>query len=242
MRCRRKYTISKRRYADASQLYDKVDALTAKWEPSRRENVASGLARISVLLSSGQAGTNAQEIARRYLERERQRSGDKSVTTAIARGYLGAALARDGKTAEALASFKEAIPVLLSVSQGADDESGVNAAAQEGRVRFVVEAYLRVLSAEAAKPEVAQETFAYADLLRGQSVQRALQASSARSAARDPAMAQVVRKRTGSAEADRRVDRRAQQSFGPAGWRARRQGRERHAGADRETAGELFQG
>jgi len=59
----------------------------------------------------------------------------------------------------------------------------------------VVEGYLRMLALNpsVAPPQVAEETFGYADVLRGQSVQRALQASSARSAADKPELAKLVR-------------------------------------------------
>ena len=45
-----------------------------------------------------------------------------------------------------------------------------------------------------ATGEVSLETFALADAIRGQSVQKALSASSARSVAKDPALAELVRK------------------------------------------------
>jgi CHAT domain-containing protein/tetratricopeptide (TPR) repeat protein len=183
-----------RRYEDASKLYDQVDRWTANWEPSRRENVNGGLARISVMLSQGNA-TNAVEIAQRGYEREKVRSGDKSLNTAVARGFLAAALSRNGKKDEALQLFKESIPVLLNVSGGRDDDSGSTAAAREGRVRFLVEAYLSLLSRNPsiAPANIADETFGYADVLRGQSVQRALQESSVRSAAQNPELAKLVR-------------------------------------------------
>ena len=58
-----------------------------------------------------------------------------------------------------------------------------------------IEGYLRLVSRNPAlaPASVIEETFGYADVLRGQSVQRALQASSARSAAQDPVLAQLVR-------------------------------------------------
>ena len=87
------------------------------------------------------------------------------------------------------------IPVLLTASGGSDDDAGSTAAAREGRVRFVVEGYLRVLALNPAMApaNVAEETFGYADVLRGQSVQRALQASSARAATDKPELAKLVR-------------------------------------------------
>jgi CHAT domain-containing protein len=113
----------------------------------------------------------------------------------LSRGFYAIALARKNKAPEALQAFKESLPVLLSISGGGDDDSGATAAAREGRVRFVIEGYLRLLSRnpELASAAAIEETFGYADALRGQSVQRALQASSARSAIQDPVLAQLVR-------------------------------------------------
>ena len=183
-----------RRYDEASKLYDQIDVWTAKWEPSRREAISGGLARVSIMLTQGNYD-NALEIAQRTFDRERGRSGDKSFNTAVARGYLAIALARKSKTTESLAAFKESIPVLLTATGGSDDDSGSTAAAREARVRFVIEGYVRVLALNPsiAPANVAEETFGYADVLRGQSVQRALQASSARSAIDKPELAKLVR-------------------------------------------------
>jgi CHAT domain-containing protein len=184
----------KGQYKDASQLYDQIDGWTAKWEPSRREAVSGGLARVVVMLSRGKTD-NALEIAERTYERERKRSGDKSFNTALSRGFHAVALARKGNAQESLQAFNESLPVLLSTSVGSDEDSGATAAAREGRIRFVIEGYLRLLSRNPsiATPSAIEQTFGYADVLRGQSVQRALQASSARSAAKNPELAQLVR-------------------------------------------------
>ena len=183
-----------RRYEEAGKLYDQIDVWTAKWEPSRREAISGGLARVSVMMIQGN-NDNALEIAQRTFERERARSGDKSFNTAVARGFYAVALARKTKPSEALQAFRESLPVLLTASGGTDDDSGTTAAAREGRVRFVVEGYLRFLSFNPTlvPGNIADETFGYADVMRGQSVQRALQASSARSAANDPELAKLVR-------------------------------------------------
>jgi CHAT domain-containing protein len=181
-------------YDAAARLYDQIDVWTANWEPSRRDLVSGGLARVVVMLSQGN-NDNALEIAQRTFERERRRSGDKSVNTAISRGFHAVALALKGNTQESLQAFKESLPVLLSISGSGDADSGSTAAARESRVRFVIEGYLRLLSRNPSivPASVIEETFGYADVLRGQSVQRALQASSARSAAKDPVLAQLVR-------------------------------------------------
>jgi CHAT domain-containing protein len=181
-------------YDTASKLYDQIDVWTAKWEPSRREAISGGLARVALMLAQGDSD-NAVEIAQRTYQRERQRSGEKSFNTALSRGFHALALARKGNAAESLQAFKESLPVLLAISGAGDDDSGATAAAREGRVRFVIEGYLRLLSRNPTivPASVVEETFGLGDVLRGQSVQRALQASSARSATQDPVLAQMVR-------------------------------------------------
>lgn len=183
-----------RKYDEATKLYDQVDVWTAKWEPERRERISGGLARVSIMLTQGNYD-NALEIAQRSYEREKARSGDKSLNTAVTRGYYAVTLARKGRTAEALQAFRESLPVLQTTVGGSDDDSGSTAAAREGRTRFVIEGYLRTLALNpaAAPPNVAEETFAFADLLRGQAVQRALQASSARASTSNPELAKLMR-------------------------------------------------
>lgn len=183
-----------RRYDDAAKLYDQIDVWTAKWEPAQREAINGGLARVSIQLAKGDYD-NAVDLAQRFLERERANSGDRSFNTAVARGFYAVALMTKNKPQEALQAFKDSVPILLTSSGSGDDDSGSTAAAQENRIRFVMEGYLRLLALNPtlASANVAEETFGYADVFRGQSVQRALQASSARSAISNPELAKLVR-------------------------------------------------
>ena len=68
--------------------------------------------------------------------------------------------------------------------------------ARSQRLQNIVEAYIGLLarSGDTVTGQVSLETFALADAVRGQSVQKALSASSARSVAKDPALAELVRK------------------------------------------------
>ena len=117
----------------ASKLYDQIDVWTAKWEPSRREAISGGLARVSVMLPQG-SNDNALEIAQRTFERERQRSGDKSFNTAVAADIYAIALARKCKPHGSAAGL-QGMPARPVVGLGgSDDDSGTTAAAREGRV------------------------------------------------------------------------------------------------------------
>ena len=74
-----------------------------------------------------------------------------------------------------------------------DADSGATAAAGEARFD---ESYFSLLSRNpqlSSAGSAAAETFAYSDVARGQAVQRALQASSARSAVKNPELAQLIR-------------------------------------------------
>jgi CHAT domain-containing protein len=183
-----------RRYDDAAALYDQIDASTRNWDPVRRDAAVNNLSRVVLTINKGNPA-QAVEIAKSALERERARSGEKSFNTALARGFLAAALGRAGKTDEAFALYRVAIPLLMAGYGGSDTDSGATAAAREGRIRFVVEAYLALLGRNPAliSSEAADEVFGYVDVMRSQSVQRALQASSLRSVAANPALADLVR-------------------------------------------------
>ena len=80
--------------------------------------------------------------------------------------------------------------------ENADDDDDTVSAARSQRLQNIVEAYIALLAktGDNATGQVSLETFALADAIRGQSVQKALSASSARSVAKDPALAELVRK------------------------------------------------
>ena len=52
-----------RRYDEATKLYDQIDVWTAKWEPSRREAISSGLSRISTMLIQGSNDERARNCS-----------------------------------------------------------------------------------------------------------------------------------------------------------------------------------
>ncbi len=183
-----------RRSADAAAIYDRIDAATKNWDPVRRVMATGGLARVGTLVNVKNPAA-AADLAKQIHERLRQRLGDKHPDTATARGYYGAALARTGHDSEALQELRAVVPILVSVSRDDIDDDAVSMVQRDQRNRFIIENYMSLLARTSRdKPEaVALETFGLADLIRGHSVQKALAASSARMAARDPALADLVR-------------------------------------------------
>ena len=162
---------------------------------SRRDAIGSNLARVSVLLGTG-SPTDALQMANNMLEREKARSGENSFGTALARGFVAMSLARGNRAGEAITEFRAAVPPLLAASRQNIDEDGATAVARETRVRLIVESYLALLARAPALAgaDIGEETFGLADVVRGHAVERALAASSLRAAAKDPQLADLVRK------------------------------------------------
>ena len=184
-----------RKPQEAARVYAELDKAIATWEPARRQVLELNGSRINALFASGQteAGLAA---AQELLKREVSRVGEKHFDTAAARGTLAVGYVYAGREADAIREFKAAIPVLMAASrENADDDDDTVTAARSQRLQTIVEAYIALLakSNDNATGAVSLETFALADSIRGQNVQKALSASSARSVAKDPALADLVR-------------------------------------------------
>jgi CHAT domain-containing protein len=144
-----------------------------------------------VALRTGQAA-EAERVSSAIVTRNVQVLGDEHWDTAMARGLLGAAKLAQGDAPGALAAFDAALPVLLPSSRRSDDEE-VSSVARDLQLRFVFEAAMDAL-VRVGRAGAAEEAFRLADAARGQSVERALAQSSARAAAADPALADLVRR------------------------------------------------
>lgn len=184
-----------RKTPEANEIYAWIDEATAKWEPKRREVFELSPSRILSLYAAGQldAGIAAAE---QLVRKQVGRVGENHFETASARGTLAIGLMRARRDAEAIREFKAAIPVMMThARENADDENTTVVAARSQRLQTIVESYFALLArAEGATGEVGEETFSLADAIRGQSVQQALAASSARASVKDPALAELVRK------------------------------------------------
>ncbi|MET0677542.1 MAG: CHAT domain-containing protein [Bradyrhizobium sp.] len=184
-----------RKGKEAIAVFAQIDKAIANWEPARRQNFELSGGRIASLYASGQleAGIAAAE---QLVQKQVSRVGENHFNTASARGTLAIGLMRAGRDQEAIREFKAAIPILMvSSREASDDEDTTSVAARSQRLQGIVEAYLSMLARDKnASADVGAETFSLADAIRGRSVQQALAASSARATAKDPALAELVRK------------------------------------------------
>jgi CHAT domain-containing protein len=117
--------------------------------------------------------------------------GERHWDTAMSRGLLGAAKLARGDVPGALAEFDAALPILLQSSRQSDDEE-TGSVARDKQLKMVFESTMGAL-ARSGRADAAEQAFRLADAVRGQGVQRALAQSSARAAAADPALAELVR-------------------------------------------------
>ncbi len=152
------------------------------------------------LLKSGQVD-RALEVATVARQRmARLLVGEEHRSTAEVRGLLAMAHAARGDRALALREFAGVTPLLLTRADEVQDEGGTRGA-RDQRVQLILESYMVLLAdvrgmslEREAGIDAAAEAFRLAEAARGQAVQRALDASAARAAARTPALADLVRR------------------------------------------------
>lgn len=185
----------RRRPKETEEIYTEIDTATAKWPAARRDAIMNTTIRVVAMIVNGHAA-DAINVAKRAVEIAKGRYGDKDTRTMITRGYLAYALVRAGHDQEAYEEFKDAIPQILeysSVSSNSDEDADVSSGARD-RARTLVEVYISLLAQNSSlSNDVGEETYRLADVIRGQSVQRALSASSARAAIKDPVLAELAR-------------------------------------------------
>ena len=172
--------VLQRKTKEAAVVYAELDKAIAQWTPVRREAFELNGSRIVALYASGEVEAGIAAAAE-LVKRQTARSGEKSFDTASARGVLAVGYARVGRDADAIHEFKAAIPVMMTAArENADDDDPTVVAARSVRLQKIVEAYIGLLARGAnTSNDVAVETFALADAVRGHSVQKALADSSA---------------------------------------------------------------
>jgi CHAT domain-containing protein len=184
-----------RRSKEAGAVYVKLDKAVSNWDPRRRQVFELNTGRIYSLYANGQidAGIAA---AQALLKRELSRVGEKHFDTAVAHGTLAMGYLKAGRDVDATNEFRAAIPVMMAAAREAsDDDDTTVVAARSQRLQTIIEAYIAMRTrGQNNTQDIAIETFSLADAIRARSVQQALAASSARMLAKDPALAEFVRK------------------------------------------------
>lgn len=185
-----------RRWQEAAALYDDVIATSPRTLDGNLTSRSALTGRLLALSRTGQAD-RAIAAAAPALQAITARLGERHFDTAMLRGLHGVALAAAGQDSPAFEAFRAALPVILSSSRQADTEESTSAS-RDFYIQTIVESYIVLLAKVQGTPaagglDAGIESFRLADVARGRSVQRALSASAARAAVRDPALATLIR-------------------------------------------------
>lgn len=178
---------------EAVAVYEELDRVTAKWEQGRKDRLGYIGSRVVSLYAAGQIEEGVR-LSQEQLAKATARFGEKSLQAIIMRGNLATGHMHAGRFDDAAREFRITIPHLIDVSREIGGDEG-NVGAVTARLQTVVETYIAMLTRRADQDvDIAAETFALADSIRGRSVQSALNAANARSFTTDPALADIVRK------------------------------------------------
>ena len=180
-----------RRWSEAATKYATIEAGLVDDPDLFRQVFGTNVNRPLSFLMSGHVG-DAVAIARQVVGRKEATLGDNHYDTAEARGVLAMSLAASGDRDGALSAFRRAVPILLQRSRRSDDAS-TSRPARDFRLRLILESYVALLG-QARDPSSVEEAFRIANAARGKGVQRALDESAARAAARDPSLADLARR------------------------------------------------
>jgi CHAT domain-containing protein/tetratricopeptide (TPR) repeat protein len=187
---------SQGQWKQAMATYDRLKAAVADDPVARQRYYDTNLDLAVALLRGGQS---AQAIP--ILEdviKKKTASGEGEYAVAEATGFLGAAYAASGRDAEALASLRAVMPLLLSADNAAAREEGQ--VDQVQRRQAIVDSYFVLLTRvrgtdleKTAGIDAADEAFRMADIARAKSVHSAIAATSARAASGDAALTELIR-------------------------------------------------
>lgn len=190
---------AQRRWKEGAAEYEAVRAALAGDADTFQRYFAGDVDWALALLETGEVdAARAQlDIA---LDRSRRARGLDHPSTARVRGVRAMALAARGQRAEALTEFAAVTPILLKRSLEMDDETTTRPA-RDRRLALILDRYIGLLADVRGTPlerqagvDAAAEAFRLAEAARGQTVQRALDASAVRGAAQTPALAELVRR------------------------------------------------
>ncbi len=187
------------RYREALAEYEAIHA-GLKSDPKSFDRLfGRHVGYAEVLLRTGHADRALERLSI-ALDGSKGLVGEAQRSNAEIRGSLAQAYVAKGDASRALREFREAARLLLRRSPDVDDEAATPLAADQ-RLVGILNAYISLLADIKGTPldreagvDATTEAFRLADVARGRSVQRALNAGAARAAATSPALADLVRR------------------------------------------------
>lgn len=142
----------------------------------------------------------AANMLRTGLDRTSKKLGEKHYQTAEIRGLIALINAAEGRRKKALEGFKESVSILLARS----NQTGVETfkiSTKDQRLSLILEGYMNLLANILNTPleteseiNAADIAFSMADVARNRSIRWAVDASSARTAVKDPEFSDLTRR------------------------------------------------
>ena len=180
------------RFAQAASIFDDLKRIaTADARGGEEVNIAS-LGMVRAYVGVGRAA-DALASADRLLATAIKSYGLRDYKTAEVRGYRAMALQKLGRQAEARQEFEAAIAILIEPDKSIGNAEASAFRAQ--RLQGILNAYLHLLVGPDAQrnPKDTAEAFRIADVVRWQSVQKAVSGSALRSAAGTPELGAKIK-------------------------------------------------
>jgi len=188
------------RWSEAMAVYETIRTGLAA-DPEFAKQFLGGHMGYGIALMRTGKPDQALPIFNVALERSTRQLGSTHPNTGRIRGLIAEAYTAKGDRARALKEFREAVPLVLARgTTDAEDESSTRAA-EDDRTVGVLRSYIALLAQirgtaleRDAGMDAAAEAFRLAEVVRGRSVERALDASAARTVAQTPALADLIRR------------------------------------------------
>lgn len=197
--------VSNRQYVEADKVFNTMKADIAHTKEEGHNISAADLDWVIAMLKLGKAA-GAQEMTHEMLSTAIKKSNVSEGRLNYLQAFNAMALHAEGKDDQARGIYQKVMPKLIErVQQDAENRTGTTK--QQERSVMILEDNISLLAKQAKSypplaNQVAAEAFSLADLARGSSVQRALNASAARANIKDPQLAELARKEQ---DAQRRI-------------------------------------
>ncbi|HIM06190.1 MAG TPA: CHAT domain-containing protein, partial [Gammaproteobacteria bacterium] len=183
----------------ASDLYAYIETALAD-DPMAQERLLNQNPSYALTLFRSNRVERARIVLEQAYTAKRQALGYQHREAAELGALLAVMENAEGEHQQALLRFRETVPTLLSRAHRSRDDDTLGMV-HEARLALVLERYIGLLAHLYARvptstlsQEYLSKAFELADHARGRTVQGALDKSSARAAAKDPALAQLMRR------------------------------------------------
>ena len=183
----------------ASDLYGYIETALAD-DPMARERLLNQNPSYALTLFRSNHVERARIVLEQAYTTKRQALGYQHPEAAELGALLAVMETAEGEHQQALLRFRETVPILRTRARRSRDDDTLGMV-HEARLALVLERYIVLLAhlyarvpTSALSQEYLSKAFELADHARGRTVQGALDKSSARAAAKDPALAQLMRR------------------------------------------------